>query len=278
MATAILDRREGSNAAMKHAVRNIRTTSLTALATALLLLAAPGAEASSYLSLRVLVVAYPHTFADLASFEEEARVWDAVDHAVESFWRGSRMRLHLAVDPVVIERYLAEDEFWEVKPQHYWLTSKAGDGVKSVERDLEDLGFAVDSYDVVVVFYAFENRPAHQSQFGGATYGVNWILGKAAYLAIPMAWSPGQMKAILEHEFLHALDSILQNSGYTDFPHVHNGGFFEFVNGRGTDWTAWVLRNIPEQSYCEPTGIWGTVHDFADADGDGLPDYSSIWD
>jgi hypothetical protein len=188
------------------------------------------------------------------------------------------MRLHLAVDPVVIERYLAKDEFWEVKPQRYWLGGKARDGLNSVEHDLEALGFEVDSYDVVVVFYAYENRPAHQSQFGGATYGVNSILGKAAYLAIPMAWSPGHMKAILEHELLHALDSIFQNSGYTDFPHVHNGGFFKLVGGGGTDWTSWVLRNIPDKSYCEPTGIWGTVRQFADDDGDGLPDHSSIWD
>jgi hypothetical protein len=263
---------------MKHAVRNILAPTLTALAAALLFLAAPSAKASRYLSLRVLVVVYPHTFADLARSEEDARVWEAVDQAVDSFWRGSRMRLHLAVDRVVIGRYLAEDEFWEIKPQHYWLTGKTGDGVNSVEQDLEDLGYAPDSYDVVAVFYAYENRPAHRSQFGGAAYGVDWILGKAAYLAIPMAWSPERMKSILEHELLHTLASIFRNSGYAEFPLVHNGGFFKLVSGRDADWTAWVLRNIPDQSYREPTGIWGTVREFADKDGDGLPDYSPPWD
>ena len=262
---------------MNHAVRKILTTALTALAAALLLVAAPSAAASRFLSLRVLTVVYPHSFADLASPEDEARVWDAVDHAVESFWRGSRMRLHLAVEDLVIDRYLPEEEFWEVEPQRYWLGAKGGNGPSSVERDLEALGYAPDSFDVVVVFYAFENLPAHQSQFGGATYGVNSILGKAAYLAIPMAWTPAKTKAILEHELLHALNSIFQNSGFTDFPHVHNGGFFKLVGGPGTDWTAWVLQNIPDQSYCEPTGIWGTVHEFADEDGDGLPDYSPAW-
>jgi hypothetical protein len=66
--------------------------------------------------------------------------------------------------------------------------------------------------------------------------------------------------------------------GYSEFPYVHNGGFFKLVNGRDADWTTWVLRNIPDQSYHEPTGIWGTVREFADKDGDGLPDYSPSWD
>jgi hypothetical protein len=263
---------------MKHAVWKILVPSLAALATALILLAAPSAVASRYLSLRVLVVVYPHTFADLANPEEDARVWEAVDHAVDTFWRGSRMRLHLAVDRVVIGRYLAEDQFWEVEPQRYWLSGSALDGVNSVETDLEDLGYAPDSYDVVAVLYAFENRPAHQSRFGGAAYGVNRILGKAAYLAIPMAWSPGSLNGILEHELLHTLASIFQNSGYAEFPHVHNGGFFKLVSGRDADWTAWVLRNIPDRNLHEPTGVWGTVREFADKDGDGLPDYSPPWD
>jgi hypothetical protein len=263
---------------MKHAVRNILASTFTALAAALILLAPLSAGASRYLSLRVLVVVYPHTFTDLAGPEQDARVWEAVDHAVDSFWRGSRMRLHLAVDRVVIGRYLAEDQFWELDPQSYWLTYRALDGVNSVEKDLEDFGYAPDSYDVVAVFYAFENRPAHRSRFGGAAYGVNRILGKAAYLAIPMAWSPKQLNSILEHELLHTVGSIFQNGGHEAFPYVHNGGFFKHAYGHDADWTAWVLRNISDRSYREPTGVWGTVREFADKDGDGLPDYPPAWD
>jgi hypothetical protein len=270
--------REDSNAVMKHAVRNILAPTLTALAAAMILLAAPSAEASRYLSLRVLVVVYPHTFADLASTEKDTRVWQAVDDAVDHFWRGSRMRLHLAVDRVVIGRYLAEDQFWEAEPQRYWLSGRDRGGVNSVEEDLEDLGYAPDSYDVVAVFYAFRNLPAHRSRFGGAAYGVNRILGKAAYLAIPMAWSPKKLNSILEHELLHTLSSIFRSSGYQAFPHVHNGGFFKLANGRDADWQGWVLRNIPDHSYHEPAGVWGTVREFADKDGDGLPDYSPPWD
>jgi hypothetical protein len=188
------------------------------------------------------------------------------------------MRLHLAVDRVVIGRYLAEDQFWEVKPRQYWLNGGALDGVNSVEKDLEDLGYAPDSYDVVAVFYAFENRPAHESRFGGAAYGVNWILGKAAYLAIPMAWSPEQLSSIFQHELLHTLGSIFENNGYEAFPKVHNGGFFKIASGGEADWQTWVLRNIPDQCYREPTGAWGEVREFADKDGDGLPDYSPPWD
>jgi hypothetical protein len=81
---------------VKRTAANTVAHALAALATALLLLAAGSAEASRYLSLRVLVVLYPHTFADLATPQEDARVFEAVDGAVEHFWRGSRMRLHLA--------------------------------------------------------------------------------------------------------------------------------------------------------------------------------------
>ena len=263
-----------SNEAMKHTVRNLLAPALIAL----VLLTAVTAEASRYLSLRVLVAVYPHTFADLAEPEKDAQVWEAVDRAVDDFWRGSRMRLHLAMDRVVIGRYLARDQFREFEPQRYWLSDRALDGVHSVENDLEDLGYAPDSYDVVAVFYAFENRAAHGSQFGGASHGVNRILGKAAYLAIPMAWSPERLSSILQHELLHAVASIFRNSGYEAFPHVHNGGFFKLANGPDTDWQAWVLQSIPDESYLEPTGAWGMVREFADKDGDGLPDYSPPWD
>jgi len=263
---------------VKRTAANTVAHALAALATALLLLAAGSAEASRYLSLRVLVVLYPHTFADLATPEEDARVFEAVDRAVEHFWRGSRMRLHLAVDRASIGRYLAEEEFSEVEPQRYWLDGTSGDGVKTVEQDLESLGYAPDSYDVVAIFYAFENRPAHQSRFGGASYGVNRILGKAAYLAIPMAWSTEELSSIFEHELLHALDSIFRSSGCAEFPHPHNGGFFKLAAGRRADWHAWVLRSLPEECYLEPTGVWGTVREFPDRDGDGLPDYSPPWD
>jgi hypothetical protein len=263
---------------VKRTAANTVAHALAALATALLLLAAGSAEASRYLSLRVLVVLYPHTFADLATPEEDARVFEAVDRAAEHFWRGSRMRLHLAVDRAPIGRYLAEEEFSEVEPQRYWLDGTSRDGVKTVEQDLEDLGYAPDSYDVVAVFYAFENRPAHQSRFGGASYGVNRILGKAAYLAIPMAWSPEELSSIFEHELLHALDSIFRSSGCAEFPHPHNGGFFKLTTGRDADWIAWVLGNLPDECYREPTGVWGTVREFPDWDGDGLPDYSPPWD
>jgi hypothetical protein len=178
----------------------------------------------------------------------------------------------------VIGRYLAEDQFWEPKPGRYWLSGKDRGGVNSVERDLEDLGYARDSYDVVAVFYAFENRPGHGNRFGGAAYGVNRILGKAAYLAIPLTWGPKKLSSVLEHELLHTLSSIFQNSGYQAFPPVHNSGFFKLIHGRDADWYGWVLRNIPDRCYHEPTGAWGTVREFADKDGDGLPDYSPPWD
>jgi hypothetical protein len=262
---------------MKPAFRIPSIGIATLLAAAALLVAAPS-HAGYYLRLRVLVVVYPHTFADLATREETDLVDETVARTVEGVWRASRMRLHLAVDSVVIGRYLDEDLFWEVEPEHYWLSNAKAGGGDGVERDLEDFGYARDAYDVVIVFYAFENRAGHWSPYGGATFGVNQLLGKAAYIGIPLAWAPKTLQMTLDHEILHAFESIFEHSGHPDFPDVHNEPFFRSVFGDDASWSGWLLGEIPDRSYHEPTGTWGSVREFPDKDGDGLPDYSPAWD
>jgi hypothetical protein len=193
------------------------------------------------------------------------------------------MRLHLAVDHMTIDQFIPREHLWELTPEHYWMAptggpSEQGQHERDVEADLLDRGVEFDSYDVVAVFYAFENGPGHYSQFGGGAYGVDTLLGKAAFLAIPMAFAPDQLNQLFEHEFLHCLASIFWNSGYDAFPYPHNEDAFKLLQGKENDWIPWVLRGIPRQHYFDTTGDWGSVETFSDRDRDGVPDYSPAGD
>lgn len=234
---------------------------------------ARGAAESPYLRLQVLVAVYPRTFTHTARPEDLAAVRAAVGQAVESFWRASRMRLHLAVDLVTVDRFVPEPEFWQPRPGRYWMNDRS-DGVRHVENDLLARGCPEGDYDIVAVLYAWRNGPGHGSQYGGAAHGVNQLLGRAAYLAIPMAWNPGALAGILEHELMHAIESIFRNGTEAAFPYTHNGAFFEAVHGPGVSWLAWALGNLPDRAYFEPTGVWGRVAFFPDRDGDRIPDRS----
>lgn len=228
------------------------------LAALLALAPAVPAQGSEYLRLKVLVVVYPDTFAQLATSEEVANVWREADEAAESFWVNSRKRLRLAIDRLVIDRHLYRGEFQEPKRDRYWLPQGTVDGEHSVERDLADLGYQ-DAYDVVVVFYAWENAPGQLNRFGAAASGVNSLLGRAAYIGIPMAWRPDHLNRYFEHEFLHVLASIFEASGYTDFPEVHNEDFFRTLYGDDASWSAWILDGISDRQFLAPAGRWGTV-------------------
>jgi hypothetical protein len=107
---------------------------------------------------------------------------------------------------------------------------------------------------------------------------VNRLLGKAAYVAIPMTWGPDSFNRYFEHEFLHALRSIFKQSGHTDIPLLHNQVFFRFVNGENASYPRWWLGNFSDAEYFDPTLGWGSVEVFKDRDGDGVPDYSPYGD
>lgn len=235
-------------------------------------------EADQYLRLKVLAVVYTDTFTDRATPAEVETVWKEVDEAAELYWRHSSMRLHLAVDHLTIDRFVPREHLWELTPEHYWLAPTGGEHEHDVEADLLDRGIGFDSYDVIAVFYAYENGPGHYSQFGGGSYGVDTLLGKAAFVSIPLAFEPDYLNRLFEHEFLHCLASIFWNSGYDAFPFPHNERAFKALEGKDNDWIPWVLGGIPDRYYFEPTGEWGTVERFSDRDLDGLPDYSPALD
>jgi hypothetical protein len=217
-------------------------------------------EPKEHLQLRVLAVAYPDTFAATASLDEVDNVWREVTEATEFVRRSSDGRLQLDVERVVVERVVPRDDFQEVAPGSYWLNDQVGGG-RAVEDDLLALGRQPDQYDVVAVFYAWENRPSHVSEFGAASIGVNRILGKATYLAVPMAWNPSSLDEYFAHELLHCLESIFEQAGHPHaVPFLHNGWAFEAAyGGDQRTWYAWVLAHIAYQDYLARPGPWGTI-------------------
>ena len=200
------------------------------------------------------------------------------------------MRLHLAVDDLTIYRFVPEDQFARSEPDRYvlpfWTVGGAGG---SVTTDLADLGYQSGSYDVVVAFYAFESGPGRSNLFGAGSYGVNKLLGKAAYVAIPMTWRPDTFNDYFEHEFLHVLNDIFNKSGHTGFPLIHNVKLFQFLNaenyppleawgaGSGSSYQKWLLGSFSDAEYLGAAGRWGSVETFKDRDGDGVPDYSFLY-
>ena len=234
------------------------------LAVPLLSLVAPlpslGASAPSgeALRLRVLVAVYPDTFADVARRAEVENVWREVAEAAAFVRRSSNGRLQLEVERALVERFVPREDFEEPTPGHYWLNDQLGER-KIVESDLLSLGHERDRYDVVAVFYAWQNGAAGLSQYGAASIGVNRILGKAGYLAVPMAWPPDTLHEYFAHELLHCLESIFEAAG-AEFPHLHNGWAFEATFGLGQEhWYAQVLADAPYQDYLDQPGPWGTI-------------------
>jgi hypothetical protein len=268
---------------------HIRALALLALT---LTLMAPGiVGAGEYLRLKILVVVYTDTFAGTATSSEVEFVRQEVGEAVTFIWRSSRMRLHLAVDNLTIDRFVPEKEFAKSKSDRYslpfWDAGEIGGGVAA---DLADFGYPSGSYDAVVAFYAYETGPGRSTPFGAGSYSVNSLLGKAAYVAIPMAWRPDTYNNYFEHEFLHVMNDMYNESGYANFPLIHNVKFFQFLNGEhypptepwnaasGSGYQSWLLGNFSDADYFDVLKRWGSVESFKDRDADGLPDYSPYGD
>lgn len=218
------------------------------------------AWAADQLRLGVLVAVYPYTFTASSGHDEVQNVWREVAEAAAFVEHSSGRRLALDVETVVVERVLPHDDFQEVTPGQYFLNGH-GRTDPVVENDLLALGHEPDRYDVVAVFYAWENRPSSLSPYGAAALGVNQILGKAAYLAVPLAWTPSSLNEYFEHELLHCVESMFEAAGHPyAVPFLHNGWAFEETYGSNShDWYGWVLGHIAYQVYLDRPGPWGTL-------------------
>jgi len=257
-----------------------RAMHVFALALLILTSTASGvAGAGEYLRLKTLVVVYTDTFAGTVTPAEVANVRREVDEAVEFIWRSSRMRILLVVDDLTIDRFVPEDQFARSDSDLYVLPSWTVKGAAaSLATDLADLGYEDGSYDLVIAFYAFDGQSGYKNRYGAGSYGVNKLLDKAAYTAIPMTWRPETFNSYVEHEFLHTLGSMFIQSGFEGFPVIHNVKFFQFVNGENASYEKWVLESVSQAEYFDGPQRWGTLVGFKDRDGDGLPDYSPYGD
>lgn len=243
-----------------------------ALLTCALAASAPAlpAQESRHLRLDVLVVVYPETFAGSIDAAGIEHVRQETREAVRFLWRISRLRLLPAVEPLTVPRLLPREDFNFYEPSNYWL------GPQTVEGDLRNLGYEDDSFDAVVAFYAFVPEDDHYNKWAGATRGVNTLLGKAAYVGIPLSGDSNRYNRVFEHEFLHVLASVFRSSGYPEFPLVHDVHLQTGVYDDDDTWYEWLLARIPDANYFEPTGVWGTVESAPDQDSDRFPDTSPI--
>ena len=191
------------------------------------------------------------------------------------FWRNSHMRVHLDVHYEVIDRTLERGDFWEVWSKSYWLGHWPGSSGHGVETDLRDRGWTNNSCDAVFVFYAWQNSDEYLAAYGGGAYGVNTLLGKAAYASVPTVWGIETMNGYFEHEFLHEFDSMWHYSGFPAFVSSDEpcGHPYQGLDDSNS-FNAWILRSWPDSAYFSMNGAWGTYGRFTDADGDDFADFS----
>jgi hypothetical protein len=226
---------------------------------------------TSYLRMKVLVVVYTHSFTSTITAQEVANLKRDVAEAQAFFWRNSRMNLHLAVDQIQFDRFLARNQFLESNGR-FWLPHVTMDKVHSVRKDLIALGLPDDSYDAVFLFWAWKNGPGHQVPYGGTASWVNQILGKAALARVPMCW--GKYTNYVIHEFLHILDVINHEGGFSEFPNPDSCVCPAAWSDNTPTISAWLLRSWPDAKYLGLTGKWGTYVTIPDQDRDGFADRS----
>lgn len=145
---------------------------------------------------------------------------------------------------------------------------------------LQTKGKTRQDYVALVVVDA-ERRfdPARKAYYlqgsGGGTWGAHWNgIGKRSDPAHCSFLGGSDLAWLMAHEFHHALDSMLEQSGYEEYPFNHFGdyrvGGYNGPFGEHWDGNAYILRVWPEQAwfYC----LFGYVSTTRDEDGDGVPD------
>ncbi|MCC6405572.1 MAG: hypothetical protein IT453_00300 [Planctomycetes bacterium] len=182
---------------------------------------------------------------------------------------------------------------WEkhvVAPDTDYGFAYSGDEWKAVERVLGEAKRSprdFDGYLLVSCDRAHDGSAWRFPGSGGGTYGPLEPFG-----ATKSGWKLGSEDSdwLFCHEFGHGLDAMFAESGYPEFSFNHFYAFDDTAHVHGEHWdgNGWLLREWggharrDAQAKWQPgelgwrwfTNAWGTVKEYADADGDGLADAS----
>ena len=219
---------------------------------------------------RVLVVVYTNTAGGTATQAQIDKLKTEVEEARLFYWRNSHMKCYLEVSYLIIDEYKPISDFWEVWPNAYWM------GPGPVEPDLRERGMTTNQFSSVINFYAW-GQNGYGAAFGGGAYGVNAILGCAAYVGIPFCWDPNTNDWFFIHEFHHTLDSMWDASGYPAYPHADLPIELPGDFGEGYDFNAFILRTWPVDRWVALSAPWANPMTITDTDGDGVPDSGDIY-
>jgi len=238
-------------------------------------------------TIAVIYTDYYHT-ADCQmhlTAEDVAVVISEIEKTRKFNWRSSHMKCNMDIDYLIIgddpgERTLTPDMMWSWVENGYWLPFWSCDGgATSVEQDLYDNGIVDGQYAVVLVTYAFKNCDTAWSPIGGGTYGVDMgCIGDAAYIGDPMAWGL-EVEGVTTHEYLHALDSIFEESGNPGGANPHHAdqpATFPYPKDCGLHFNFLINNVLDPAGWLGLYPQWRVIHTVADTDEDGVPDGGAL--
>jgi len=237
-----------------------------------------------YVEIDTLIVIYTHYYKDESvrmdlSAADIETLEDEVAKSKRFIWRSSNLKCLMKTDYLIVDRALTLDDLWETWDGAYWLHYRYwGAGATTVEQDLYDAGIVDYQYSIILVLYAFENSQGAGAAFGGGTYGVNSTMGDAAYTAIPLAWGLN-CEGTITHEYLHALDSIFEESGNPDGNDMHHADqpeSFPYVKDSSKHFNFLICNTLEPGSWLQLYSEWANLVTATDDDSDGVPDTGEL--
>ncbi|MCC7478917.1 hypothetical protein IT575_10720 [bacterium] len=202
--------------------------------------------------------------------KEAERVRRQMDDCAEFYWRNSRFNCVLNYD-------------WQLEFRPSLRSSiAASDAPYFGPVEVEPVASARAKYDGVVqilVLYSWDKASGQLKRVrggGGFTWGADGKkrLAPVSWWAAPPAEHACGSDWLMCHEFGHAVDSLFHVSGIREhwFNHLalSEGNIARF--GEHFDCMSYILRRCKERDWADLQ--WGELRQWADADGDLVPDYS----
>lgn len=212
------------------------------------------------------------------SDDEIRKLIAAVELARLYYWTNSGMRLSLNVTYLVISEPIGLNQAGRWLPP----SDQMADQLNAALRAKGDTRTARD-FDIVFVYYAWRNWTDPDNReltigaaYGGGAYGSDpkgaGPVGRAAYCSVPACWGFHTMHHYFIHEGLHAVDSLLHESGWPEMIHADRPFTMPRAahDGDDGDFNALILRTTPPEAWLGCA--YGRIRSAYDSDGDGMPD------